>query len=163
MERIFINSMQVPASILWINSSAKKKADERERKRLLGEMKQSAGKPGEKAGGDSAKQPTPKREPRNNPTEADLDGFLECKHENLSLPKEIFNSDFRACKAGIRKGQACPYGKNCRNKHGPLSSWPRDKAKVLVKAVDADEKLSFVGVDADFLQVLRKEIQHLDE
>ena len=150
LDRVFLNSLEVPISAIWTNSKAKRQLDEIQNKRLMSQFQQASGQKRR------ADKPVHSPNDRNKlPKTGDKSGWIKCTGPNLSLPTELFNKDYKMCKSCVRDGATCQMGALCKKDHSSLAKLPVDKQNITVKHVDADSKLSFVNVDAKLLAEIR--------
>ena len=75
----------------------------------------------------------------------------------MFIPKEVF-TEKPLCRSGARDDAVCPYGDKCHFIHEHIHEMDRPQQKRVVKWVDSDSRVEFVGVDEALLKSLREEI-----
>jgi hypothetical protein len=85
-------------------------------------------------------------------------GWIKCDKPNLNLPKKVYNQDTCMCKSHMKMDSDCHFGENFNNCHNHFNDLTRNQQKSIVKMVDKDNKVNFVGIDGALLKELREEI-----
>lgn len=162
IERVLLNSQEVPQSALWRSAPAKKRQDDKEAKKIAELLSPRANNNNKK---DTSKErrdsdANKKGQNKKQKAEGDTSGWISCKSNNLQLPKELFNQDYHLCKSEARDDTTCPWGPKCNNDHTHFVDLDRAKQKAMVKSVDKNPKLEFVGIDEKLLEEIREEIKN---
>ena len=164
LDRAFLGSAEVPSTPLWKNSPAKKRADEKDLKKMYELMS-----PRDKAIKKEIPRKDIDKDRRNNNCDdrrsgklsnnGSSEGWIKCKNNNLSLPGLCFNKDYKLCKSNVRDNEKCHWGDKCNNDHSHFAGLTRDRQKAMVKSVDRNNTQEFVGVDDKLLAELREEVK----
>jgi hypothetical protein len=162
INRVVLGSSEAPSSVLWRNSPHKKRADEKESKRLMSLMS-PRDTPSRKDRERERRKSTSNDTKRFKTTGDAEEGWLECDKPNLNLPKKVYNKDKRMCKSHLRTDTVCQFGDRCNACHDHFTDLSRAEQKSIVKMVDKDDKLKFVGIAEELLKELREEIAKEDE
>jgi len=162
LDRAFLGSAEVPSTPLWKNSPAKKRADEKELKKIYDLMSpRDSGIKKEKKDKDKDRRNGIRDDRKGGklPNKGSSEGWIKCKNNNLSLPGLCFNKDYKLCKSNVRDDEKCLWGEKCNNDHSHFAGLTRDRQKSMVTSVDKNDTQEFVGVDEKLLAELRDEIK----
>lgn len=158
LDRVYLGSNEVPSSSLWRSSTVKEKADEKERKSLMGMLTPRLKQLGKDRKGSLKSDEPPPKNPKLTSTGGDKKGFLKCTQPNLFIPKGVF-PDKPLCRSGARVDSVCPYGAKCNFIHvDSFNDFDRAQQKRCVKWIDSDQKVNFADIDETLLKSLRDEI-----
>ena len=161
-DRVFLGSSEAPSSALWRASPAKQRADDKERKNLMLLMSPRANprNPGKDTNKERRLSSTNKDEPLTKSHKSgDFKGWINSKKKNMFVPKAVFGDDGKnICKAHARTDSQCPSGDKCFNSHDHFNDMPRVMQKKVIKWVDNDKKVNFVGIEESLLKNLRAEV-----
>ena len=146
--QVFLSSTEIPATTLYLSSTVKKRADERQQKKLLADLKLSVGTGTGKHGrgnpprSDDARQ---HKKLKQTGVGNEKDGWLTVTVANFELCPEVNSKDFRMCKSSARSGVTCPFKDKCNFVHTTsINDLPKDKRKPFVLHID---KLDGVDID----------------
>lgn len=154
VQAIFLNSDTIPSTKLWMNSAAKKRLDDKDRKSLIASLAGST----PRGNGDERKRSLkgPEREGKRTKTDDfGKKGYVVCSENNFQLPKVLHNKGFKLCRSAIKDNHECPFKKNCAFEHVWFTELTEAQQKALVKHVDETDSLSFVNIEEKDLAKIR--------
>ena len=166
IERIVINSALIPGNVFFENSKAKAEMDVRRNRKLMLDFQHLHSPRGPKGsehknkrGGDltSPGDDSSKKKFKSGKGSA---GFIkrDVSIKSINVPTELFNQEYKLCKANATDGEVCSLGADCKKDHSDLKTLFEKKpakAKALVAGVDKDPKMQFINVDQALLETIR--------
>ena len=107
LDQVYLESLGVLSSPMWRNSPAKKRADEKEMKKMANLM--SPRDHGNKKDKDKDRRNSGNgdNKPSKKPKLGSTPGWTKCKCNNLSLLPLCFNRDYKICKSAARYDVEC--------------------------------------------------------
>ena len=162
LARVFLNSATIPNNDLFNSSSAKKKAAEKDKKRLIAELKaaDSSNKNGNGGnGGNGTNDTTGKGAKRHKQSGIGntKSGWLKCTGNNFELCQEVNNEKVRMCKSSARDGVECPFKDKCNFLHTEsIMDLPKETRKPFIAHVEKTDGLEFLNTAESVLDEIRK-------